>query len=131
MKDKFRPDYYKCNNHDLWWFFNKGLLTKEEFIGFLKGNIFKYIVRFQGKNGAEDVHKAIKYCEQLEEIAKTPLEVQNKSQDTKLFFIKGNPEKEKQFSKSKKRKCLGKVLCSGTMMGCLLLLFKTLKKHHE
>ena len=34
-------------------------------IGFLEGNVIKYICRHQNKNGAEDIKKAIHYCELL------------------------------------------------------------------
>lgn len=37
-------------------------------MGFLEGNIIKYICRHQDKNGAEDIKKAIHYCELLLEI---------------------------------------------------------------
>jgi hypothetical protein len=34
-------------------------------LNFLEGNIIKYICRHHAKNGAEDVMKAIHYCELL------------------------------------------------------------------
>jgi hypothetical protein len=34
-------------------------------IGFLEGNIIKYVCRHQDKHGAEDIKKAIHYCEML------------------------------------------------------------------
>ena len=34
-------------------------------LGFLEGNIIKYICRHQVKHGAEDIKKAIHYCEIL------------------------------------------------------------------
>jgi hypothetical protein len=34
-------------------------------LGFLEGNIVKYICRHHAKNGAEDIEKAIHYCELL------------------------------------------------------------------
>lgn len=39
--------------------------TDEEFIGFLKGNILKYIHRYSHKNGLEDLNKAKWYIEKL------------------------------------------------------------------
>ncbi len=36
----------------------KDLLTYEEFIGYLRANIVKYIHRWRDKNGLEDLHKA-------------------------------------------------------------------------
>jgi hypothetical protein len=32
-------------------------------IGFLEGNVVKYVARHQDKNGADDIRKAIHYCE--------------------------------------------------------------------
>lgn len=40
-------------------------LTPDEFIGFCKGNIIKYVLRARYKNGAEDIKKAGRYCEFL------------------------------------------------------------------
>ena len=63
--NKLRPAYYKKNNHDLWWYLEQGLITKDEFIGFIKGNIFKYVTRYQHKNGIEDLEKARTYLNEL------------------------------------------------------------------
>jgi len=57
------PDYYKSNGKDLFTRFEEGLLTTEEYRGFLKGNIFKYVTRYQDKNGQEDLVKAETYME--------------------------------------------------------------------
>ena len=35
--------------------------TKEEMVGFLKGNALKYLLRYQKKNGVEDLEKAQVY----------------------------------------------------------------------
>jgi hypothetical protein len=40
-------------------------MTKEQFIGFLKGNIIKYLWRFEHKNGVEDLNKALFYQNKL------------------------------------------------------------------
>jgi len=34
-------------------------------IGFLEGNIIKYVCRHHAKNGVDDIRKAIHYCELL------------------------------------------------------------------
>jgi hypothetical protein len=34
-------------------------------LGFIEGNVIKYICRHQDKNGAEDIRKVIHYCELL------------------------------------------------------------------
>jgi hypothetical protein len=40
-------------------------LTKEAFLGYLKGNILKYLWRYENKNGLEDLKKAKWYLEKL------------------------------------------------------------------
>jgi hypothetical protein len=50
-------------------------LTKEEFIGYLRGNIAKYMHRWRYKNGLEDLKKAHVYLNWLieaQENAQTP-----------------------------------------------------------
>lgn len=37
-------------------------------LGFIEGNVVKYITRHHAKNGAEDVRKVIHYCELLLEL---------------------------------------------------------------
>lgn len=34
-------------------------------LGFLEGNVIKYVCRHHAKNGAQDIKKAIHYCELL------------------------------------------------------------------
>lgn len=43
-------------------------MTPDEFKGYLKGNIMKYISRYQDKNGVEDLKKAEWYLNKLIEI---------------------------------------------------------------
>lgn len=43
-------------------------MTPDEFKGYLKGNIMKYISRYQDKNGAEDLKKADWYLNKLIEV---------------------------------------------------------------
>lgn len=45
--------------------FDKGLMSKSELRGFLKGNIIKYVVRYKNKNGIQDLEKAKHYIEML------------------------------------------------------------------
>lgn len=42
--------------------------TNEEFKGYLKLNAIKYLSRYQGKNGVEDLSKAIWYINKLKEV---------------------------------------------------------------
>ena len=46
----------------------QGMSTPEEFKGYLKLNAVKYISRYQGKNGVEDLDKAIWYVTKLKEV---------------------------------------------------------------
>lgn len=50
----------------------KDSLTKEEYIGYLRGNIAKYLHRFPYKNGLEDLKKARWYLERLIQEVDTP-----------------------------------------------------------
>ena len=43
----------------------KDFLTKEEYIGYLRGNIAKYLHRWRYKNGIEDLKKAQWYLNKL------------------------------------------------------------------
>ena len=46
----------------------QGMSTAEEFKGYLKLNAVKYLSRYQGKNGVEDLDKAIWYVTKLKEV---------------------------------------------------------------
>ena len=63
------PDYYKSGGLSPLEAFKKGLLTREEVIGFCKGNIIKYTIR-AGKKGdcKEDIQKAKDYLNELKRI---------------------------------------------------------------
>lgn len=39
----------------------KANFSKEEFVGFLQGNVLKYMLRYKDKNGVEDLKKAKTY----------------------------------------------------------------------
>ena len=49
------------------WAVMEAVLTHEEFVGFLKGNIIKYSLR-QGKKDSPDAEKAKHYMQKLSEI---------------------------------------------------------------
>lgn len=66
---KIEPNYYSDgeSNYDLIDSFNDGpIMTHEELVGFLKGNVIKYITRYKLKNGREDLLKAKQYLHRLE-----------------------------------------------------------------
>ena len=43
-------------------------MTDEQIIGFMMGNVIKYVARWQEKNGIEDLRKASHYLEKLIEV---------------------------------------------------------------
>jgi hypothetical protein len=49
------------------WEIMESLLTREEFIGFLKGNVIKYSMR-QGRKDSDDAGKCKHYIEKLKEV---------------------------------------------------------------
>jgi len=80
------PDYYAGNGLSPLEAFKKGLLSREETIGFIKGNIIKYVTRAGHKhNASEDMVKAIDYCRHLKEIYESEMIVnaRNPSQKEK------------------------------------------------
>lgn len=60
-----KPSYYSNNGKDLLDRFEGGLMTAEQVRGFYKGNIIKYVTRYQDKNGTEDLQKARTYLDRL------------------------------------------------------------------
>jgi hypothetical protein len=50
------------------WELMEAVLTHEEFIGFLKGNIIKYSLRAGRKDGSDDGGKAKHYLQKLIEV---------------------------------------------------------------
>lgn len=63
---EIRPDYYRGGDgKDLFDRFEAGLLSREETIGFYKGNAIKYLTREADKNGEEDLDKALTYVQRL------------------------------------------------------------------
>ena len=63
MTDK-EPDYYAGNGLSPIGAFQQGLISKDEYIGFLKGNIIKYTVRAGHKEDTiKDLEKAKHYID--------------------------------------------------------------------
>ena len=51
------------------WAVMESVLTHEEFIGFLKGNVIKYSMRQGKKDGStDDAEKALHYLQKLKEV---------------------------------------------------------------
>ncbi|WP_296882154.1 DUF3310 domain-containing protein [uncultured Methanobrevibacter sp.] len=63
------PEYYAGNGLSPLEAFKKGLLSREETIGFIKGNVIKYTVRAGHKeNASTDIVKAIDYLGHLKRL---------------------------------------------------------------
>jgi hypothetical protein len=50
------------------WAAMEAWMTDEEFAGFLRGNVIKYVARCTQKNGLEDLRKARHYLDKLIEV---------------------------------------------------------------
>ncbi len=64
MNDPVNPDHYKNGGIEVIDIL-KAKLTKDQFDGFLMGNVIKYTLRAGMKNGAEDLKKAAWYSSML------------------------------------------------------------------
>lgn len=70
--NKYRPDYYKGKNgKDLFDMFEEEF-PKEWTTGFYVLNLVKYVRRYKGKNGIEDLKKARTYLDRLIEFEEKP-----------------------------------------------------------
>lgn len=58
------PSHYTQGGIECWDAI-KAQLTYEEWLGYLRGNVVKYLWRFRDKNGKEDLQKAQVYLEKL------------------------------------------------------------------
>ena len=63
------PSYYHQNGQDLIDHLSE-IFNTDMFIGFMTGNIFKYLTHWQQKNGIEDLKKAQVYLNRLIEFEK-------------------------------------------------------------
>ena len=59
------------------WDVMESVLTPDEFIGFLKGNVLKYSMRAGRKEGSDDANKARHYMMKLEEVRNKKAHAQN------------------------------------------------------
>lgn len=66
LQDQIRPPYYTRFRIEPLTFITVNHLD------FLQGNIIKYVCRYDGKNGAEDLMKARRYLDEL--ISRTQME---------------------------------------------------------
>ena len=68
MTNKLKPSYYSKNGKDLLSHF-KEMFTDDMYVGFLTGNVIKYLIRWKDKNGTEDLKKAKVYLNKLLEFS--------------------------------------------------------------
>lgn len=66
------PSHYQIGNLEVIDVIRESM-SKEKFIGYLEGNIKKYIFRWEHKNGIEDLKKARKYTDFLIKELEKPL----------------------------------------------------------
>jgi hypothetical protein len=50
------------------WEVMEAWMPREAFIGFLEGNVIKYLARWRGKGGLQDLAKAAHYLEKLRDV---------------------------------------------------------------
>jgi hypothetical protein len=67
LKDNINPNHYKSKSKETIERLQDNL-TQGEFKGYLKGNILKYLDRYEHKNGVEDLSKMQWYLNKLIEI---------------------------------------------------------------
>lgn len=66
-KDPINPDYHEGRNNPYEAIkVMRARLTREEFVGAMKFNIYKHLDRERDKNGGEDVRKAKWYLDELD-----------------------------------------------------------------
>ena len=66
-KDNINPNHYAFGGIETIEYL-KAKMTADEFRGFLKGNVLKYVSRESKKNGLEDLKKAKWYLDKLIEV---------------------------------------------------------------
>lgn len=59
-----KPQHYDKNGKQVWDIM-KDLSTEEEYVGYLKLNVVKYLSRYKDKGGKQSLEKAIAYINKL------------------------------------------------------------------
>lgn len=67
MTDAIKPNHYHRGNIDVIKFAEENFEDNER-KGFYRMNVLKYVTRYDAKNGAEDLHKAVFYLGKLIEL---------------------------------------------------------------
>ncbi len=101
------PEYYTMGGLSPLKAFEQGLLTKEEYKGFLKGNIIKYTIRAGEKDDAlMDIVKAMDYLHYLYACLKEENEDENSNLVLKDMQLEDNLDKLKDKINSFKKEFL-------------------------
>lgn len=57
-------DHYKSQTIQPWDYM-EACMSEEQFIGYLRGNVIKYVSRYDKKGGLQDIDKALQYLNKL------------------------------------------------------------------
>jgi len=64
--DEQCPDHYNLPIQP--WEYMESMMSGEAFLGYLQGNVIKYVSRFQEKGGVADIDKAIHYLQKMRQV---------------------------------------------------------------
>ena len=64
--DEKRPDHYNLPIQP--WEYMESAMSDEAFLGYLQGNVIKYVSRFREKGGVADIDKAIHYLQKMRQV---------------------------------------------------------------
>ena len=64
--DEKCPDHYNLPIQP--WEYMESMMGSEAFMGYLQGNVIKYVSRFQDKGGIQDIDKAIHYLQKMRQV---------------------------------------------------------------
>lgn len=109
MKDLTKQEHYTNNGIEPIEIMRKNF-SHDEFVGFCKGNVLKYLLRYKDKNGLEDLEKAKIYLNWL--IDELAVEDLNKTFDERFEEIE-REEQEKCSCGCHCEDCKGYEGCEG------------------
>jgi len=64
--DEVCPNHYNTPIQP--WEYMESLMSEEAFMGYLQGNVIKYVSRFRDKGGVNDLDKAIHYLQKMKQV---------------------------------------------------------------
>lgn len=87
-----RPSYYSCDDGTDIIDLIGNMYNTEMQKGFIIGNILKYLMRWEKKNGVEDLRKAEEYLERLITIARRIEKMREEYSDDRVIPMSDNDE---------------------------------------